>query len=107
MRIIAFPDRTFGPARGCRLIKLADNLAPEEIDEALRNEQCATLYTFTGSETGLAEELTGVERALIEEGLSYTEANGAPAMRMRPETKRMAAMCASIDRKIRRASSIR
>ena len=101
MRIIAFPDGTFRTAQGCLLIELADGLSAEQIEDAIENGDCMTLHTFTGEETALGERYTDEERALVEEGLAYTETNGAPALRMRPGTKRMERLCESIQAKSR------
>jgi hypothetical protein len=105
MQLIAFPDATFNDAEGCRLIEVDDDLTAEEIEKALEDDTCVPLHTFTGDDTPPGQRLTHAEQALVEEGLNYTETNGAPGLRMRPETKRMENMRESIEAKLRPRSS--
>jgi hypothetical protein len=101
MPIIVFPDGTFNDAAGCRLVEVDEDLTTEQIEEALQAETCITVHRFTGEETAPSQRLTDVEQALVEEGLNYTETNGAPGLRMRAGTKRMENMRESIEAKLR------
>lgn len=72
-----------------------------ERDGAPVVEHRGDLRVFGRDLTG-GRELTGEERALIAEGLNYTEENGSPGMvpAMRRHTMRHAALAESITRKL-------
>lgn len=104
MRVMVLRDgETYTGLQGCKIVDVPEDSFDDDIDIEVRLAAAESpLYTFHGDEDRVPPKLTAEERALIVEGLNFTEENGAPGMvpAMRSHTMRHAALAESITRKL-------